>query len=420
MKALQIEEHNYLPATINTESLLVKYKKGFCLNPYESNSFHRKYFFSWDTFGKEEGYKATYVIGAQHIDVGEISQPLVVTPKIQDIDFLRMFDVCLKYETDYQSFAKIYNVDMAQPAIETTAFRSVLSPLIIVHYLSIVCRIVKKGLRKNYVRYEENLKKVRGRIGMMRNERLNVMNRRFDRVYCNYQEYSIDTSENRLLKKALLFSKQVLSNPLMPRSVDGIKLKLNQCLSAFENVSDEVDYRVVMTLKVNKLYKEYNDAIVLANTILRRYDYNINNTSVKETKTPVFWIDMALLYEHYVKGLLLEAYGENMIEYQADCYSGKPDFVCKTPKIVMDAKYIPRFENERIDADIVAQLSGYARDEKLFDGEEIVPCIIIYPHQGNLTNPFQGKDISSFIEIKTKVKGLVKFYKVGVALPEIG
>ena len=130
----------------------------------------------------------------------------------QDSDFLKMFSVCFNSGIEAKEFSKIYAVDMEQPRIKAPELKSVLSPLIVAHFLSIVKEIVKRGLKKDYVQREGNLNKVKGRIDISRNERMNIMKKRYDKVFCRYQEYSEDTLENRLIKKALVFSQHILQN----------------------------------------------------------------------------------------------------------------------------------------------------------------------------------------------------------------
>lgn len=307
----------------------------------------------------ESGYYASYVIGAQWFDE-EKTMPLVVTTKYgcDRIDFLKMFSVCFNSGIEAKEFSKIYAVDMEQPRIKAPELKSVLSPLIVAHFLSIVKEIVKRGLKKGYVQREDNLKKVKGRIVIFRNERINIQKKRYDKVFCQYQEYSEDTVENRLIKKALLFSQQILQVAGLSPSLLPLQHTVHECLSAFANVNDQIEVWEVKAIKHHKIFKEYDDAIKLAQMILHRYDYNITNiTTAEEEECPVFWIDMAMLYEHYVLGLLREAYG-NLIHYQVRGHTGYPDFVCYSPQVVLDTKYIPRFNQGSIDTDIVRQLSG--------------------------------------------------------------
>ena len=143
------------------------------------------------------GYYASYVIGAEWIDK---KKALVVTTKrgMEEIDFLTMFMTCFSSDLSVESFAEIYNIDSEAPAIHAPSLKGVLSPLIVLHFLGVVNRI--KSLKKGYVHYSENLKKVKGHIQVMKNERKNIASKRFDRVYCNYDEYTVDIPENRLIK----------------------------------------------------------------------------------------------------------------------------------------------------------------------------------------------------------------------------
>ena len=63
---------------------------------------------------------------------------------------------------------------MEQPRIKAPELQSVLSPLIVVHFLSVVRAIVQGGLKKDYIQREENLKKVKGHISVLRHERTNA------------------------------------------------------------------------------------------------------------------------------------------------------------------------------------------------------------------------------------------------------
>ena len=337
----------------------------------------------------ESGYYASYVIGAQWFDEAK-TMPLVITTKhgCDRIDFLKMFSVCFNSGIEAKEFSKIYVKD-----------------------------IVKRGLKKDYVQREDNLKKVRGHIDISRNERMNVLKKRFDKVFCRYQEYSEDTLENRLIKKALVFSQQVLQIAGISESLLSLQHTIYECLSAFGNVGDQIEVWEVKAIKHHKIFKEYDDAIKLAQMILHRYDYSITNiTTAEEEYCPVFWIDMAMLYEHYVLGLLREAYGDK-IHYQVHGHTGFPDFVCYSPKVVLDTKYIPRFEYGNLDTYIVRQLSGYSRDKRIFptQPESNIPCVIIYPVEGVEENPFKSKRLEDFLNVEDRC--LWNFHRIAVPLP---
>lgn len=412
MKSILIQEHEHLCIEQNEKYdnlSLVQWDK-----PMEHDSW---------------GYYASYVIGAEWIDDNEA---LVVTTKrgMEEIDFLSMFMTCFSSDLSVESFAEIYNIDSEAPVIHAPSLKGVLSPLIVMHFLGIVSRI--KSLKKGYVHYSENLKKVKGHIQVMKNERKNIASKRFDRVFCDFDEYTVDIPENRLIKKALLFSFQILRTITENHSIGNkAKLMLSKSLALFENVSDEVQVKEVSLIKGHKLFSEYNEAVRLAKLILRRYDYSICKTSSLDENVPPFTLDMSLLYEHYVYGLLNEAYG-NKISYQFKGKTGFPDFLyCATEfKAILDTKYIPKYESSSLDNNVIRQLSGYSRDipilrhlgyEDIDEETPIpnVPCIIIYPKEGNVVrNPFMKRKLRDLCT--TPVRKLVRFYKICIPLPVMG
>ncbi|MDE5773643.1 MAG: McrC family protein [Muribaculaceae bacterium] len=386
-----------------------------------------RWFFQWrwpsgDATHTYGGYYATYVIGAQWFD-NDHRNAVVVVPKegCDKIDFLKMFYTCFHNGEDPESFSKIYDIDFSKPMIDTSHLNSVLSPLIVVHFLSVIKEVLRKGLKKDYIEKEDNLKKIRGKIITHLNDRLNIIPRRFDRVYCRYGEWSEDIPENRLLKKALVFSLEILKSATASISLIQLRQTVKSYLLKFSNVDDCISLHEIRTFKRHKLYKEYSTAITLAQQILQRYDYSIAKVrNGNPQKCPVFWLDMSLLYEHYVLGLLRNAYG-NIIKYQVKGYTGYPDFICSDPPMVMDAKYIPRFEKCLIDNDICRQLCGYARDRKLFPcaQDKVIPCVVIYPTVGksDCENPFIGREISTLFGVENqKVREL---YTIGVPVPYI-
>lgn len=111
----------------------------------------------------------------------------------------------------------------------------------------------------------------------------------------------MNTCENRLIKRALLFAERIVGRMLDQGQWSAVMLqrRLNGCLAAFAEVDDRVELWKVRRCKRNKLYREYEEAVKLAKMILRRYDNSIDRASAEEYAIPAFWIDMSLLYEHY-------------------------------------------------------------------------------------------------------------------------
>ena len=358
-------------------------------------------------------------------------KPLVVTAKrgMENIDFLRMFMTCFTSDLAVDAFAEIYKIDIDKPKIKAPGLNSIVSPLIVLHFLGVVNKI--KSLKKGYVHRQENLKKVKGHIKLLKNERTNIASKRYDRIYCEYDEYSVDIPENRILKKALQFSLGLINGMSSNQSTyPEVKRLILKNLDKFDNVSDDVSIYSIGQTRSSKLFREYAEAIRLAKIILRHFDYNISKVGVQEDNVPPFVLDMSLLYEHYVYGLLYEAYHE-IISYQFAGETGFPDFLYRSRdfKAILDTKYIPKYESAKLDTYVVRQLSGYSRDLsvlKYLGHEDIdeetptppVPCVIIYPTEGQkIFNPFKDKTLQ---ELCThNVKNLSMFYKLNVPVPTI-
>ena len=163
--------------------------------------------------------------------------------------------------------------------------------------------------------------------------------------------------------------------------------------------------------------------------ILRRYDNSIDRASAEEHAIPAFWIDMSLLYEHYVLGALRKAYGAKIV-YQANVTTGKPDFLYADEErpLILDTKYKPRYGTGTFDKDDVRQLAGYARDRKVLkllgirEAEEqdsaVVPCVFIYPELRDANAKFDGaySPIDQERLEVVPIKELLGFYRMGFPL----
>ena len=365
---------------------------------------------------------ASYYIGAAWLVSDELA--VVVTPKVPDIDFIQMFLSALEIDTQKESnyFAQCYGIQFDEPQIETHEELNQLTPLLVLHFISLLERLVKHGLKKDYLLHEENLKaKVKGRILFGKHLKTNVFQQRSDRMYCQYQEYTDDIPENRLLKKALLFSERILDrcDSLKRQSqYPDLQLRLNRLKASFSHISDDIEPYQVQKLSSNKLFKGYKEAIRVAKMILRRFDYSIREASSEQHSTPPFWIDMARLYEMWVLHRL-QKLGINPIMFQEAGFYGRQvaDFVIREENLILDAKYKPKYVEGWVDIDDIRELSGNARDDRLLPNlpEDYSPrCIILYP--GN-TDELKPESDILFEQQGQKIPHYRNFYKISVPLP---
>ncbi len=371
--------------------------------------------------------EASYFIGADWLTD---DKAIVITPKIGDIDFLKMFVSALRFSSAASYFPKFYGIDFNAPRIESETLDNILTPLLMIHYLNTVKCLISKGLKKGYVSREENMSsKIKGKVMMSKHFSKNVTVQRSDRVFCTYQDYSSDIPENRLLKRALLYVQRCFNSWSAIRNHSlhtSLSTTVSEALAVFCNVSDQVDISSVRFVQKNKLYGDYGTAIRLAKMVLRRFDYSITNTSSSKHLIPPFWIDMSRLFEVYVYGLLEKAY-PNQICFQVKGHMDtQADFLKLDEKLILDTKYKPQYaySNAGMIWDI-REISGYARDEAILtrlgvQSIDTVPdCVIIHPAYTDQEEANNAPFSTNILATAKPISGFRKFHKIQVPIPRI-
>lgn len=340
------------------------------------------------------------------------------------IDYFAMLNQCLTVDFLYKEIDNLVQIDWQANEIPIDQEQDMLSPLLIVKYLKVLYSIVHKGLKKSYYESRQNLNsKIKGKILISENIKRNVLKNRLTKTFCQFDEFGIDTFDNRLLKKAFLFAISYLDNhrKVFNHSFGHSPNLINYCRPAFEMVGDEVNINDVKNYKPNPFFKEYGEGIQLAKLILKRFSYSISNITAEKYTTPPYWIDMPILFELYVYHFLKQRFPKHKeVSYQFSTYGNKLDFVVNSGeiKMVVDAKYKPLYIYGKDHKDM-RQVSGYARLDKTFSElgikeNKLIDCLIVYPDMEN------GCDIETF---KTKnlkgeeIKGYRKIYKIGIKLP---
>ena len=336
-----------------------------------------------------------------------------------EIDYLKMLlSITGLDPKDTQDLIKIY---WDEPPITIEQQKDTLTPFLMVQFLLLLKRIVRKGLKKSYYTVEENLNsRIKGKIQLGKHLKQNVFKNKLTAHVCRYQEFGMDSLENRFLKKVLQFIisfKNTHPNYFAGNDKSICEL-ITYCSPHFELISEEINIENLKKLTTNTFFKEYEEAIRIGKHILKRFSYNITETTQQKVTIPPFWIDMPKLFELYVYKKLQEQFGgrgEVLYHFIAD-YT-ELDFLLNTSeyKMVIDAKYKPVYEDSRV-IDDIRQISGYARLEKVYqklglDGSnELIDCLIIYPSLDEDTN-FNLKD--------KKIAGYRNIYKQSISIPLI-
>lgn len=444
------EEHQCLEGADKIEAFKSLLNAGHVLRPAVSNYKSIKDVEHLGVFNDGGIPKAHYYIGASWFVKDKYA--FVVKPKV-DVDYVKLFMTALEMnsEDEAEYFSNYYHIDFEKPAIKTNALNNIITPLLVLHYISLLKHLVSKGLKRDYVVREENLQsKVRGRILLQNHLTKNVFAKREDRVFCRFQEFTEDIPENRILKKALSFSERFINQyESFKKHLQELTPLLSVIGSAFENVSEEVTIAQVTKVNAGKIFRHYEAAIKVAKLILRHFDYSIDKASGETQEVRPFCIDMPRLYEMYVLSLLRKAYGDQIKFQVKGCRKTQVDYIKKSEneKLIIDAKYKPKYnEGNRGILDDIREISGYARDKKILNalgwspedecakGNYFPKCLIIYPdpntkfdreegekedqRMNEMKEGFRKEEILSDTAHIREIPGFKDFYKIAVPLPQ--
>jgi 5-methylcytosine-specific restriction enzyme subunit McrC len=284
-------------------------------------------------------------------------------------------------------------------------------------------------LKKSYYTVRENLtNKIKGKLLVGQNIRENLMKGRLTNNVCQYQVYDVDTPENRILKKALLFCIKQIGVYSGAGDMKPLKHIATYVKPYFERVGNDISVQAIKTHKGNPVFKEHNKAIELAQLILRRYSYDITKIGDKQIDTPPYWIDMSKLFELYVFHHLRKVFtGKDEVRYHVEEHGQELDYLLK-PRFwanpyVIDAKYKPRYKDGGgIDKEDARQVSGYARlkavykDLNLPEDAAPIKCLIVYPDQEQEEKFCFTRETEPTFDA---ISGYVRMYKVSIRLPVV-
>ena len=363
-----------------------------------------------------------------------------VDPKLNDetrrIDTLCMLRNALLERVNLEHLYGLVEIKFNTPPLADMKDSEGLGLFLAAMYLSLLEKIARKGLRMQfYVKEEVFSRKIKGKIIFSPTVASRRTPRLSHRLHCRYQEFSVDSLENRILKCALRVLMRFLQQSIhLQKESEELFKKACPLLRAFELVSDvsvNVNEIGQISRSMNPVFRDHSVALGLAEKILRMESIGWNDTS-KKGAIPEHWIYMPKLFELYVYSKLRASLPPNtVIHYQFERRWQYLDFLCclkhnMTPPapprfFIADAKYKPRYAkgNSGMVNDL-RQLSGYARisgvlDEFQRQGWEnrnlILPCLIIYSDQNLESEELDWARLKPIL-------GWEAFFKIGLRLPE--
>ncbi len=154
---------------------------------------------------------------------------------------------------------------------------------------------LERGVAHTYVTFEDDIKTVRGRIGLV--EQVTRNWNRFDRVFCAWDEFTSNTAINRLFKCACRF----LAERVNYLEAARLLIDCQALLSEVEDVSPVTALRDIGNLRFDRSVDRFRTAFDLARRLLTGIGHSLG---VGSANTFVFLLDMNHVFESYVHAVL--------------------------------------------------------------------------------------------------------------------
>lgn len=229
--------------------------------------------------------------------------------------------------------------------------------------INIFCRLMdnlfKKGLKKFYSPEEDNLPYLKGKLKFSEHIKRNITSK--EKFYCEYDEFTDNIPENRILKTACShLIKKINSfdktNTGKQEIRENNKKRLRRYIQEFGDIDDSRNLlKDFAKLQKNRLYSHYDEPLLYAEVFLSDKNYWINKG---RKKFPAIMFSLHELFEQYIE-TMLDNIDSDLFEFKkqysphyllkkdeeedANLFRTKMDFVLwntdKTKWLVLDAKY---------------------------------------------------------------------------------
>ena len=196
-------------------------------------------------------------------------------------------------------------------------------------FLDEVSKLIKIGIKSDYVELEDNLKFLKGKLKISEQIRKNIVHK--ERFYVCYQEFSIDRAENRLIKSALEF--------LYRRSKSSRNQRLiREYLFIFDEISSSSDINADFSrLKLNRQTKHYEQALLWSKIFLQNKSFSPYKGN--EIAFALLF-DMDKLFESYVGNFIKKKRADVSLQHSEKHLVEEPKGFRLRPDIFLEGEFI--------------------------------------------------------------------------------
>lgn len=241
-------------------------------------------------------------------------------------------------------------------AEEGSVFLEIIANLFLIE----IKHIFKRGLYKEYVKKEENMNFLRGKLLIHKQIRKNFIKPKF---YCNYFDLTVDNFVNQAMLYAALKVTKLIDCGLNPdlKKLRAEILKYVKLLKDEIALKDTILFSELTNLSINRKNDYYAEILDLTKIIISESFFG--SSGQRKSKCCNFLIDMNVIFERVVFGLLNKILEGKEYFVTDQVTSFARDFVCinnKSLKIipdiiihrgkkeyaVVDAKYMASVKNQ--------------------------------------------------------------------------
>lgn len=254
-------------------------------------------------------------------------------------------------------------------------------------YLSEVSRLTKRGLRCDYINFQENLPFCKGKILFHQQIKYNFIHK--ERVYSSYDEFHTNRVENRVIKSCLLKLAKISSDFQN-------QAEISRQLSYFEAVQPSFNITQDFSqIKINRNLAEYKKVLAWSKIFLTGKSFNVFNG---EEEFPAILFPMEKLYESYVASYIKRIFSSWSVRLQDRKYAMFdspneffrliPDIVCSKENhtVIMDTKWKElksQRENFGIQSADIYQMYAYSNKYRAENQDRPANVWLLYPKNNN-------------------------------------
>ena len=319
--------------------------------------------------------------------VGMIKLPdagiLEILPKVQIVPDEKNWDREEKYRDEKQVLIDMIVSTLAPKVskeMDADDDEKSLMDYIIWWFLHKIDDLLKYGVKQDYVLVDENSSFVKGKILFSQNIRYNSALQH--RTYIEYEDFTPDCIENRILHSALLACVKHAQNPKIKQ--DAVRF-----CHFFDGIGEMTSMNDFKQWTDNRFYKHYTDIKPLAEIILT----GVQPFMTKGKKSiPAILFPMEMVFEKYIAQCLQDNAGDYKVRTQSNTeqltdegFTLRPDIVLKKNGeniAVLDTKWKP-YKDKYISTADAYQMYAYSQAYGKVD------TILLYPK--NHSGEKQGK-----------------------------